>query len=179
MMEKALELESRKTILELIRSRPGTYLREIERELGMGIGMLTYNLKVLVDAGMIRTEKEGNHLRYFVSNDFMPQNRKMLSYLRNRSSRMILIHALDLGSVSLAQLNQLTGLSPSTVNYHLKRLSSAGLITIQRGDGIMVSVVDPDKLLNMLVWVREEIERDPVETLTEAWDRLRARRPSN
>jgi predicted transcriptional regulator len=130
-MEKALELESRKTILELIRSRPGTYLREIERELGMGIGMLTYNLKVLVDAGMIRTEKEGNHLRYFVSNDFMPQNRKMLSYLRNRSSRMILIHALDLARLPVTA-EQLTGLSPSTVNFHLKAPLLA-MITIQRG----------------------------------------------
>ncbi len=176
-MEKALELESRRIILELIRSKPGTYLRELERELGMGIGMLTYHLKVLTDAGMIRTEKEGNHIRYFVSNDFVPQDRKALSYLRNRSSRNILIHALDRGMVGLAQMSELTGLTPSTLNYHLKRLTSAGLIVLHREGGITVSVAKPDELLNMLVWVREDIENDPVDSLTAAWDRLRVRGP--
>jgi predicted transcriptional regulator len=177
-MEKALELESRKIIFELIRSKPGTYLREIERELGMGIGMLTYHLKVLVDAGMIRTEKEGNHIRYFISNSFIPQNQRTLSYLRNRSSRIILIHTLDRDSVSLPQLSDLTGLSPSTLNYHLKRLSSAGLIMVLKEEHITVSVVNPEEMLNMLVWVREEIEKDPVEIMTEVWDRLRSRKRS-
>lgn len=178
-MEKALELESRKTIFEFIRSKPGTYLREIERELGMGLGMLTYNLKVLMDAGMIRTEKEGNHVRYFISNDFHSQKQKTLSYLRNRSSRTILIHILDRGSVSLGQLSELTELSPSTLNYHLKRLSLAGLVKVMKEEHIVVSVADPDQMLNMLVWVKEEIEKDPVEAMTEAWDRLRVRRPSS
>lgn len=175
-MEKALELESRKKILELIRSKPGTYLREIERELGMGIGMLTYHLKVLTDAGMIRTEREGNHIRYFLSNDFVPRDRKALSYLRNRSSRNILIHALDRGAVGLGQMSELTGLSPSTLNYHLKRLASAGLIVMNREGGITVSAAKPDELINMLVWVREDIEKDPAEALTAAWDRLRVKK---
>lgn len=172
-----MELESRRRMLELVRSRPGVHLREMERELGMGLGTLTYHLEVLVKAGMIRTEKEGNHVRYFISNDFKPKSQRTLSHLRNRSSRSILIHALDRGSIGLAQLGELTGLSPSTLNYHLNRLSSAGLVVLRREGNVTVSVADPDEILDMLVWVREEIEKDPVEALTDAWDRLKARRP--
>ncbi|MCK7510452.1 MAG: helix-turn-helix domain-containing protein [Desulfobacterales bacterium] len=98
-MGDALELESRKRIFEFIRSRPGTFLREMERGLDMELGMLSYHLKVLVDAGLVRTEQEGNHVRYFSTEAVHPSDIRSISYLKNRPTRAILMFVLDKGSI--------------------------------------------------------------------------------
>lgn len=171
-LEDALDLESRRTIYEMIRSKPGTYLREMERELGMQVGMLSYHLRVLTEAGMIRAEQEGNHLRYFIAEGFILNDRKALSYLRNRTTRAILIHTLDRGSVVFNELLGLLGISKSTLSYHLKRLSAVGLVVIRKGEAMTISAADPERLVNLLVWVREEVERDSADALVDVWNRL-------
>lgn len=171
-VDDALDLESRRTIYELIRSRPGTFLREMERELGMQVGMLSYHLRVLTEAGMIRAEQEGNHLRYFPADGFVLNDRKALSHLRNRTARAILIHVLDRGSIGFSELLILVRVSKSTLSYHLKRLAAAGLIKMNKGDGTVISAADPDRLINLLVWVREDVERDSADALIDVWNRL-------
>lgn len=175
LMEGALDLNSRRRIFDLIQSRPGTYLREMERELGMQVGMLSYHLRVLTEAGMVRAEQEGNHLRYFPSEGFILADRRVLAYLRNRSTRAILLHTLDRGSVSFSDLVTLAGVSKSTLSYHLKRMSAAGLLTISRGDVTTVRVTDPEKMINLLVWVKEDVEKDAADALIDVWSRLRER----
>jgi predicted transcriptional regulator len=174
-LDDALDLESRRTIYEMIRSRPGTFLREMERELGMQVGMLSYHLRVLSEAGMIRAEQEGNHLRYFPADSFILNDRKALSYLRNRTSRAILIHVLDKGSMGFSELLELLGVSKSTLSYHLKRLAAAGLIIIKKGDSMIVSAADPERLVNLIVWVKEDVERDSADALVDVWNRLNER----
>jgi predicted transcriptional regulator len=174
-LDNILDLESRKAIYEFIKARPGTYMREMERGLGMQMGMLTYHLHVLVEAGLIRTETEGNHLRYFPAEDFPLSDRKALSFLRNRSTRAILMHILDRGTVSFEDLRSLLGVSKSTLSYHLKRLSDAGLVVIRRSPSTMVSPTDPGRLADMLVWVGGDVSRDPADELIEVWNRLRER----
>jgi len=175
LMEGPLDLDSRRRIYDLIQSRPGTYLREMERELGMQVGMLSYHLRVLTEAGMVRAEQEGNHLRYFPSEGFILTDRKLLAYLRNRSTRAILLHTLDRGSVSFSELVTLTGVSKSTLSYHLKRMSATGLVTMSRGNTTTVRVVDPEKVMNLLIWVREDVEQDAADALIDVWNRLRER----
>lgn len=171
-LDDTLDLESRRTIYEMVRSRPGTFLREMERELGMQVGMLSYHLRVLTEAGMIRTEQEGNHLRYFPADGFILNDRKALSHLRNRTSRAILIHVLDRGTVRFSELLEPVGVSKSTLSYHLKRLAAAGLLVIKKGEGMMISASDPERLVNLLIWVREDVERDSADALVDVWNRL-------
>jgi len=174
-LDDTLDLESRRRIYETIRSRPGTFLRELERDLGMQVGMLSYHLRVLTEAGLIRAEPEGNHLRYFLSNGFILNDRKALSYLRNRTSRAILIHVLDRGPIGFSDLLEPLEVTKSTLSYHLKRLAAAGLIMIKKGDGMTVSAIDPERLVNLLVWVREDLERDSADALVDVWNRLNER----
>jgi predicted transcriptional regulator len=172
-MDGTLDLDSRRRIFDLIRSRPGTYLREMERELGMQVGVLTYHLKVLMDAGMVRMEEEGNHQRYFPAEGFIFTDRKIISYLRNRSARAILMYSMDRGSISFSDLLALMGTSKSTLSYHLKRLSSAGLIIISKAGEMSVTVSDPKKMADLLVWVAEDLERDSADALIDIWNKLR------
>ena len=150
-------------------------MREMERELGMQVGMLSYHLRVLTEAGMVRTEPEGNHLRYFPSDGFILSDRKALSYLRNRTSRAILIHLLDKGSMGFSELLGQVMVSKSTLSYHVKRLAAAGLIIVKKGQRTTVAVSDPQRMVNLLVWVREDLERDPADALVDVWNRLNER----
>lgn len=144
----------------------------MERELDMQVGMLSYHLRVLVEAGMVRSEPEGNHVRYFPVEGFIMADRRAMGFLRNRSTRGLLLHLLDRGEVSFSELLSLAGLSKSTLSYHLKRMSAASLISVTRGEAMTVRLSDPEKVANLLVWVREDVERDAVDSLIQVWDRL-------
>jgi predicted transcriptional regulator len=170
-----LDLENRRMIFEFIKSRPGTFTREMERELGIQVGVLTYHLRILVEAGMVRSEEEGNHLRYFPANDFVMGDRKVLSFLRNRPSRIILLYVLDRGEISFSELHSLLAISKSTLSYHLKRLSEAGIIIVHKSGGTTVTTVDPRKLINMLVWVEGDIRKDSADALIDVWNRLQGK----
>lgn len=171
-LEDALGLESRRRIFEAISSRPGTYLRELQRELGMQVGALSYHLRVLTEAGMIRAEQEGNHLRYFPVEGFVLSDRRAMSYLRNRTSRSILMYVLDKGPIGFTPLLSLVGISKSTLSYHIKRLAAVGLIKVSKGEVKTIEAVDRERLINMLVWVREDLERDSADALIDVWRRL-------
>ncbi len=174
-MGDALDLDSRKRIFEYIRSRPGTFLREMERGLDMELGMLSYHLKVLVDAGMVRTEQEGNHLRYFSTGAVNPTDIKSISYLKNRSTRAILLFVLDKGSIRYCELAPLVGISKSTLTYHIKRLVLAELVKVSDDQEKVICLTDPNKIMRLLIWVREDVERDSADALIEVWNRLTER----
>jgi predicted transcriptional regulator len=171
-MADALELESRKRIFEFIRSRPGTFLREMERGLNMELGMLSYHLKVLVEAGVVRTEQEGNHVRYFSTDAVHPTDIKAISYLKNRPTRAILMFVLDKDSIRYAELATLVEISKPTLTYHIKRLVSAGLVKVSDDKEKRICLADPSKITRLLILVREDIERDSADALIEVWNRL-------
>jgi len=174
-MGDALKLESRRRIYESIRSRPGTFLREMERDLGMEVGMLSYHLKVLVDVGMVRMEQEGNHVRYFATDTVPLADSRALSYLKNRPTRTILMFVLYNGAIRYSELVPLTGASKSTLTYHLKRLESAGIVQISEDRSKTISLVDPNKIMKLLLLVQEDVERDSADALIEIWNRLKER----
>ncbi|MHC1679872.1 MAG: winged helix-turn-helix transcriptional regulator [Methanomassiliicoccales archaeon] len=174
-MGNALDLESRRRIFEFIRSRPGTFLREMERGLDMEMGMLSYHLKVLVDAGMVRTDQEGNHVRYFSSEGVNPTDIKSISYLKNRPTRAILMFVLDKGTIKYYELAPLVGISKSTLTYHIKRLVIAGMIKVSDDQEKSICLSDPDKIMRLLILVREDVERDSADALIEVWNRLTVR----
>lgn len=174
-MDRTLDLDSRRRIYDLIRSRPGTYLREMERELGMQVGMLTYHLRVLTEAGLVRTEGEGTRLCYFPMEGFILADRKMLSYLRNRSTRDVLMYALDRGVITFTELRSALGVSKSTLSYHLKRLNAAGMVVINKAGEMTIQVADPEKLASLLVWVGDDVEKDSADALIDIWKRMRDR----
>ena len=77
--------------------------------------------------------------------------------------------------MGFSELLELLGVSKSTLSYHLKRLAAAGLIIIKKGDSMIVSAADPERLVNLIVWVKEDVERDSADALVDVWNRLNER----
>jgi len=100
---------------------------------------------------------------------------KTLSYLKNRQTRTILMFVLDKGTIRYSELVPLTGASKSTVTYHLKRLTSAGLVQVSDDRGKVISLTDPNRIMKLLLWVREDVERDAADVLIDIWNRLNER----
>src|SRR3989338_6009320 len=91
--EKILELDARKRIYDMVREFAGCHFREIERKSGLSTGSVSYHLGYLARHGLIKEEKEGNAARYFPK-EFRPENKKLLSLLRQKSIRSILLFVL-------------------------------------------------------------------------------------
>ena len=71
MDEDVLELENRRKIYQLVSKFPGMYLREIEKKLGLAMGVLEYNISYLEKREILTVEREGNRKRYFVGDHCM------------------------------------------------------------------------------------------------------------
>lgn len=128
-----IELDTRRKIYELIVKSPGIHFREIERRLGMAVGSLQYHLHFLEKKNLIKVEQDGEYLRYFPVESPLSQNdKKILSFLRRKTSRRILIFLLNKPGANNKDISRGIGLSPSTISWHLNKLVEAEIVERKR-----------------------------------------------
>lgn len=172
--EEGLELESRRRIFEYVASHPGVHLRQIERDLSLSTGMLSYHLEVLEKRGLLRSEVQENRRCYFPAKAFRQDQRRALALLRQRVPRHILLDLLLHGPRTFGELQAAAGVSPSTLSYHLKKLAGASLVVRGRRERESVlQVRDPDLVADLLVTAGASLEDDAVERFVDLWTKLR------
>jgi len=172
-MEEALNLENRRKIYEFISKNPGTYLREMERDLGMQPGLLSYHLDYLETRALLRIEDDGYRKRYFPEAEYKLKGRKVISLLRLDSPRKILIHLLEHESASFKDLLTAVGVSKSTLSYNMKKLTAAGVVRVGRSERELVYSVDsPDEVADLLIAIRESLGNDAVDRFVDIWSKL-------
>ncbi len=172
-MDEALNLESRRKIYQFISENPGTYLREMERGLTMQPGLLSYHLEYLERRGLVKSEDEGYIRRYFPAERFRQRDRWIVSLLRQESPRKILMHLLLEGSTTFQELQNSVGISKSTLSYHLKKLTSSGIIRSARSERELSYVIDnPEEVADLLIILQESLESDAVDHFVDIWRKL-------
>lgn len=172
--EAGLELESRRRIFDYIASHPGVHLRKMERDLSLSTGMLSYHLDVLERRGVLRSEVQENRRCYFPAKAFRQDQRRALALLRQRVPRRILLELLLNGPRTFAELQAQAGVSPSTLSYHLKKLSVASLVLRGRRERESVlEVKDRELVADLLVTAGASLEDDAVERFVDLWSKLR------
>jgi predicted transcriptional regulator len=175
-MEDPLNLENRRRLYRLINDSPGTHLREIQRELGMPSGLLSYHLDYLERRGLIRSEDDGYRKRYFIADQFRLRDRRIISLLRQDSPRKIIIHLLLEESSSFSEIREALGISKSTLSYHMKKLTKSGLVLSEiREREKFYRLEDPEGVMDMMVSIRSVIEPDTADRFAEIWDLLAER----
>lgn len=123
---------TRSIIYEYIRNHPGTHIREIRRALELGMGDLQYNLYVLEKQGMITTAKRGLLKFVFPTGVFGQKQSALLSALSSETQGQILIFLAKNANLTSNQIAHLTGLTSSTIAWHMKRLVELRLIERSR-----------------------------------------------
>ncbi|AEA46190.1 winged helix-turn-helix transcriptional regulator [Archaeoglobus veneficus] len=168
-----IDLETRRRIYELIRTSPGIHFREIERRLKIAVGNLQYHLHYLEKKNLVRSEQDGEYIRYFPKDCRLDEaDRKILSFLRRRTSRRILIHLLSNPGANNKDISRSVNLSPSTVSWHLNKLVEVGIVERKKeGRESYFKVKDPERVVRLIITYKESFLDRLVEGFVEAWER--------
>ena len=155
-----LNQKSRIEIYNLVLKYPGLHLRKIIKELFLSEGTVRYHLDYLEKRELISTEYENGYRRYYVKNQIRDQDKEIMTILRSKTPRYIILVLLFDKVTSRAKLSKDLDVSPKVIEYHLKKLLKAGLIkttTVKNGAVAVnhsgVRSVDYQNVTNEVVYI--------------------------
>lgn len=169
--EQILELESRRTIYQVVQKYSGSYLREIQRKSQLSLGSTKYHLHFLTKKGLIKTKQDGQHLRYFPAYE-KDQHTLLLSCLRKKPVRSILLCIHLHKNCIQEDIVKEVGLSAPTVSFHLHKLLEAQLVTSAKtGRKTHYTLnIDATELMNLLITYKESFVDTLVNKVIDMWD---------
>ena len=167
--KRILELDARRKIYDIVRKFAGSHFREIGRKSSLSTGSVKYHLSYLVKHGLIKEEKGGNNRRYY-PREFSSSNKKLLGFLRQQSIRKIILFIISNDGCSHEQIAMFSGLSPSTVSWHLRKLEEAGIISSERkGRKSSYNLLPREETIKLLITYRESFLDSLVDNVVEMW----------
>ncbi|MEI6795734.1 MAG: helix-turn-helix domain-containing protein [Methanomassiliicoccales archaeon] len=172
-IEEPLALESRRRIYEFIRGHPGAFVRQMERELDMQPGLLSYHLYQLEKGELIKAQDDGYRKCYYIKDTIMLAGRKAVALLRQPTTHEILLLLLRDGTLTFKQLLTEMSISKSTLSHHMKRLVASELVkSAAKERETAYSLVDPEIVLDALAAIKHEPEGGAVERFAQVWGLL-------
>jgi predicted transcriptional regulator len=173
-----LELETRRTIYNLVLSQPGLHLREIQRQLEMHVNLVEYHLHHLVASELVVSVQEGGYNRFFPSQSpgsggsvdrLTSTEKRILGLLRQPMPLRIMVYLLAAGTTQHKDVCDHLGCAPSTLTYHMKKLVKAGVVGQRTaGEGKGYSLVDRRGVARLLMMYRPA-PFDQVDAFSELW----------
>jgi len=173
--DAVLELETRRRLYDVIHASPGLHFRELERRLGLAYGTLQYHLEFLKKHGLVVEEKVGDYARFFPTGFRSIRERELLSLLRQKTVRHLLLFLLEKQGVRNRDLAQRLKLSASTVSWHIGRLVASGAVEQEVKDGETVyRVSEPEAVIQLLLTYKTSFVDEIVDRFIELWERENA-----
>ena len=123
--DSALDQEVRATLQDLIEAEPGIHLNELMRRTKRGAGTVRHHLAKLEDVGLVKSRLGSGFLCYFPTQAGATAM-GAAGVTKSDGARRVLAAARAGGTA--AELARRTGLAPGTVDYHLARLATAGVV---------------------------------------------------
>jgi len=139
--------ESRRTqILAFIREHPGVHLRRIRRELNLAMGVVQYHLDGLEKERKIVSRRRGLYKRFYsISLMFGEKELEIMNVLAEETERDILLFLMQNPKATQKELSAYAMISPSSINWHMRRLSKSGLIETKHEAGSVRYLVKVDR----------------------------------
>lgn len=131
---EVLEHPGRQEVYERVKAAPGINFVQLCDQVAFGASTLTYHLRVLERNEYITSVKDGRYLRFFdrESGTYAGAKKVAVSALRNPTSAAMARHIRDNPGVNQRDLALAFAVTASTVNWHMTRLSAAGLVDKRR-----------------------------------------------
>lgn len=172
--EDALDLPARRRIVDAVAEHPGLHLRALADHLDLAVSSLEYHTYHLLRTGHLAAREVGGHKAFFPAEGVDRRDKDILALIRQDAVRRICAHlALHPGSTPKA-LKEVVGLSGPTLSFHLKKLRDAGLTEeLPAGRTKEVSLVDGERVANLLVTYRSSFVDAAVDRFAKAWLSLR------
>jgi predicted transcriptional regulator len=170
--DEVLELETRKRIYDVIRRNPGVHMRELERLTGYSVALVKYHLGHLEKTGYVTGMDEGGYRRFFPADKDLhltvAQKRK-LGVLRREIPLRIVLFLIRHPYSKHKDISENLHLAPSTVSFHMGRLTREGIVrdTVEPDKKGLV-VDDPADLVRILVVYRPLFDK-MADSFTDLW----------
>ena len=129
--EKVLENEHRRTIYDFVKENPGLHMRELQRRLKIPLSTLEYHLDYLEKKEVLSLEDDRRYCRYF-ADKHSPEEKNILSALRQKRLREIILIALSEEIVCFKQLSREINISDSTLSHYLSFLVERDILDKER-----------------------------------------------
>ncbi len=126
----------RAAIYDYIRTHPGTSFSVIAERNGINRGTLHYHLYVLLREGRVSERREGGRTTYFENDGkYSTDEKRILSRIRGGTGGEICRYLARSRSATRSEIACRMGITPSSVSWHLSRLSSSGIVVSEREGG--------------------------------------------
>lgn len=126
--DRLLDHPLRNRIHEAIGAEPGIHFQGLARRLEIAQGTLRHHLEALERAELIKVVKGPRHKCYFLAKSADRHTLNAAPLLRSEGARRVLEAVSIHPDSSTHEIARRTGLTPSAVHLHLKRLEQAGII---------------------------------------------------
>lgn len=135
---------------------PGIRYGELLRVSGLTNGALEYHMKILESTNKVKVNRPvGRRARYYPLG-IQTDNSHILGYIRNTAARQIVIFVLEHDMCAFGEIVVHMNKAPSTISWHLKRLSEAGIISITHGEAFpLYGILRPKLVASVLNEYRE------------------------
>jgi predicted transcriptional regulator len=136
----------------------------------MSFGLVSYHISYLIKHNLVREEKDGHYIRYFPANGHITDE-KLLSLLRQRSVRTILLFIVTHEGCNHQEISSSVNLSPSTTTWHLKKLLDSDIIISDKKDKCKAYSLNipKEEIVGLLKEYRESFFDSLVDGLIDLW----------
>jgi predicted transcriptional regulator len=126
-------VDARIVILKQIGETPGIRYRELVRSTGLSNGTLEYHLRILERTHKLKVDiSDGKRGRYYPIH-ILANESNVIGFIRNNVSRQIVTFILEHELCTFGEILEHIKKAPSTLSWHLKRLSKAAVISVTYG----------------------------------------------
>lgn len=128
--DATLDNDTRRTVFESVVASPGLSIQEVARRATISHSTAAYHLDRLSSAGLVVATGDGNKVRFYRNGGrFTEQERKLLPCLENAETVAVLENVLHHPWTYRAEVASALGVTATTVNWHLKRLFGASVLS--------------------------------------------------
>ncbi len=124
--------ENKLYIYKYIINSAGVHLRKICKELVLAMGDTQYHLSVLEKEGRIKSRRIGQHRHYYPVTILNEQHELILAFLRQETTRDILIYLIEYPGSTQQDLAKFKDLSAPSIKWHMSKLIESGLVIVRK-----------------------------------------------
>ena len=155
-------IDAKILILKQIGETPGIGHREILRLTGLSNGALEYHLRILENTHKIKVDiSDGKRGRYYPI-DILANESNIIGFIRNNVSRQIVTFILEHELCTFGEILEHIKKAPSTLSWHLKRLSKAAIISVTYGKEYQLYQVLNSKFVQEILYKYGESFKEQV-----------------
>jgi predicted transcriptional regulator len=145
----------------------------MEKALSLSLGDLQYHLQQLEKANLISSHDDGRRKRYFVKAEVNYFDREVLSFVKIRTSRNIIIFLLLHPDSSFKEILGQFHFTKGALSFHLKKLLHANIITkTKREKETIYRIKDENAISQVLITYQSGIVDETVSGFIDVWTKI-------